>query len=89
MFSAVPGERYRVASVKTPNLTADRQAEFDKVWNLAPGQFYNSEPIKIALQKLASNKAFQGYVANVGLTQDRQSHTVVITISFVKGSRPS
>ncbi|MBB5057880.1 hypothetical protein HDF16_002586 [Granulicella aggregans] len=64
------------------------EAEFDKVWKLAPGQFYNEEPVKTALQKLASNKAFQGYVPRPGLAPNSQSHLVIVTISFVKGARP-
>ena len=67
-FDAVPGEQYRVASVKTPGLSAEQQAEFEKVWTLSPGQFYNAEPVRAALQKLASNKVFQGYAARQGLS---------------------
>jgi outer membrane protein insertion porin family len=87
VFEAMPGEQYKVASIKTPGLSADQQAEFDKVWKLAPGQFYNSEPIGTALQKLASNKAFQGLVARPELQKILQTHTVVLTISFVKKAR--
>jgi hypothetical protein len=86
-FEAVPGEQYKVASVKTPGLSAEQQAEFDKVWKLAPGQFYNAEPIGAALQKLASNKAFQGFVARPELQKNPQTHMVVVTISFVKKAR--
>jgi outer membrane protein assembly factor BamA len=89
-FGVVPGEQYRVGSVKAENLNADQQAEFDKDWKLAPGEIYNQDMARASVFKMASARVFQGFTPKLNRVADPKAHLVAVTVSFVRtGSRPS
>jgi len=89
-FSVTPGEQYTLGSVKTLDLTADQQAEFDKYDKLVPGQPYNEDAVRALIQKLMTLRAFQGYAPHFQRLGNPKAHVVTVTLSFVRpGSRPS
>jgi outer membrane protein insertion porin family len=89
-FGVVPGEQYRVGSVKAENLNAEQQAEFDRNWKLAPGDVYNQDIARASVFKMASARAFQGFTPKMNRVADPATHLVAVTVSFVRaGSRPS
>jgi len=89
-FSVIPGEQYRVGSVKAENFNAEQQAELNRDWKLAPGEIFNQEVALSPLKKMASSKAFQGFTPKINRVADPKTHLVAITVSLVRaGSRPS
>ncbi len=88
-FSVTPGEQYALASVKTLNLSADQQAEFDRNDKLVPGKPYNEDEVRVLIQKLMTLRPFQGYEPHFGRMANPKTHLVTITFSFTRqGSRP-
>lgn len=89
-FGVLPGEQYRLGSVKAENLNADQQAEFNKDWKLAPGDVYNQDTARASVFKMASARAFQGFTPKMNRAADPKTHLVTVTVSFVRGGeRPS
>ena len=89
-FAVVTGEVYKVGAVNISALNADQQADFNKVWKLAPGDVYNGDAPRIFLQKSGSLKAFQGFTPKFNRVGDPKTHLVTITVSVAKGiARPS
>lgn len=83
--SVEPGVQYHIEAVKTPNLTEQQQKEFDKVWLLKPGDIYDENYVSAFLKKSLDLRSLAGYSGAFKSVGDPYAHTVVVTITFVKG----
>jgi outer membrane protein insertion porin family len=84
-LTVVPGEQFRLKSVKTLNLNAQQQQDFDANWKLTPGSPYDGEYVETFIKKNSAIKSFQGYSATYKTAAYPDTGTVDLIITFVKG----
>ena len=81
----VPGEQYRLHSVKAVGLSDEQRKQFDSAWRMNPGDFYDVNYMTSFLAKNSALQALRGYSATFRALSDPNTHLVDLTITFVKG----
>ena len=81
----VPGDQYRLHSVKAAGLTDVQRQQFDSAWRMKPGDFFDVNYMTEFLKKNSSLQALRGYSATYRAVSDPDTHLVDLTITFVKG----
>jgi outer membrane protein assembly factor BamA len=81
----VPGEQYRLRSVKAVGLSEEQRRQFDSAWHMNPGDFYDVSYLTSFLQKNSALQALRGYSASYKAVSDPNTHVVDLIITFVKG----
>jgi outer membrane protein assembly factor BamA len=82
-LTPVPGDLYHVASVKTSGFTPDQQAEFERSFRVEPNAIFDSK-FGMQIGMLNQQRAFAGTRIQPRMTQDRNQHTVVVTLVTVR-----
>ena len=81
----VPGEQYRLHSVKAVGLSDEQRKQFDSAWHMNAGDFYDINYLTEFLQKNSSLQTLRGYSATYKALSDPNTHLVDLTITFAKG----
>lgn len=81
----IPGEQYRIRTVKTVGLTAEQQKEFDSGWRLHPGDPYDTVYVSNFLVNNTALRSLGGHSATYKAVSSPEDHLVDLTITFVKG----
>jgi outer membrane protein insertion porin family len=81
----VPGDQYRLHSVKAVGLSDEQHKQFDSAWHMNAGDFYDVNYLSEFLKKNSSLQALRGYSATWKAFSDPNTHLVDLTITFVKG----
>ena len=81
----VPGDQYRLKSVKAVGLSDEQRKQFDSAWHMNAGDFYDVNYMSEFLKKNSALQALRGYSANYKALSDPNTHLVDLTITFVKG----
>ncbi len=81
----VPGEQYRLHTVKAVGLSDDQRKQFDSAWHMNAGDFYDINYMTEFLKKNSSLQSLRGYSATWKALSDPNTHLVDLTITFVKG----
>ncbi|WP_260705060.1 POTRA domain-containing protein [Edaphobacter flagellatus] len=81
----VPGEQYRLHSVKAEGLSDVQRKEFDSAWRMNPGDFYDVNYLTTFLNKNTALRSLNGYSATYKAFSDPNTHLVDLVITFVKG----
>jgi outer membrane protein insertion porin family len=84
-LAVVPGEQYRIKSVKALNLNPEQQKDFESAWKLTPGSPYDEDYVASFLHKNTALKSLAGYSASYKQIGDPATHLVELTLTFVKG----
>ena len=83
--SVIPGDQYRIHTVRTLGLSDVQQKEFDSAWRLHPGDPYDTVYVSTFLQKNTALRSLAGHSASYKAISDPDTHLVDLTITFVKG----
>jgi outer membrane protein insertion porin family len=83
--SVVPGDQYRLHTVKTIGLSEQQRKQFDSAWRMNPGDFYNVIYLTSFLKQNTALQTFTGYSATYRAVSDPDTHLVDLTITFIKG----
>ncbi len=81
----VPGDQYRLHTVKAVGLSDDQRKQFDSAWHMNAGDFYDINYMTEFLKKNSSLQSLRGYSATWKALSDPNTHLVDLTITFVKG----
>jgi outer membrane protein assembly factor BamA len=81
----IPGDQYRLHSVKAVGLSDEQRNQFDSAWHMNAGDFYDINYMTEFLKKNSALQALRGYSANWKALSDPNTHLVDLTITFVKG----
>jgi outer membrane protein insertion porin family len=84
-LNVVPGEQFHLGSVKALNLTPEQQQDFDSAWKLRPGDPYDEDYVATFLKRNTALKSLTGYSASYKQAAYPDTHTVDLTLTFVKG----
>jgi outer membrane protein insertion porin family len=84
-LAVIPGEQYRLKSVKALNLNPQQQKDFESAWKLTPGSPYDEDYVASFLHKNTALKSLEGYSASYKQIGDPATHQVELTLTFVKG----
>ena len=84
-IKVVPGEQYRLHSVKAVGLSDEQRKQFDSAWHMNAGDFYDINYLTEFLQKNKSLQTLRGYSATYKALSDPNTHLVDLTITFAKG----
>lgn len=84
-LSVVPGDRFHLGSIKTVNLTAEQQKDFDAAFKLHPGDPYDEGYVANFLKQNRDLKSLNGYSATYKQAAHPETDTVDVTLTFVKG----
>lgn len=81
----VPGEQYRLHSVKTIGLSDDQVKQFNSAWRMKPGDFYDVNYMTEFLKQNGALQLLRGYSAAYKAFSDPNTHLVDLVLTFVKG----
>jgi outer membrane protein assembly factor BamA len=81
----IPGDQYRLHSVKALGLNDEQRKQFDSAWHMNPGDFYNVTYLTSFLKQNSALQTFTGYSATYRAVSDPDTHLVDLTITFLKG----
>jgi outer membrane protein assembly factor BamA len=81
----IPGDQYRLHSVKAVGLSDEQHKQFDSAWHMNAGDFYDLNYLSEFLKKNSSLQALRGYSATWKALSDPNTHLVDLTITFAKG----
>jgi outer membrane protein insertion porin family len=81
----IPGEQYRLHSVKIEGVNDQQRKDFDSAWHMNPGDFYDVNYLTTFLNKNTALKSFNGYSGTYKAFSDPNSHLVDLVITFAKG----
>ncbi len=81
------GEQYRLGAVHTVNLDPATQGEFDRSFQLKPGDIYNPGYVGTFLLTANDLHALAAYSAAFKASADPQTHLVDLTITFIRARR--
>ncbi|HWW23055.1 MAG TPA: POTRA domain-containing protein [Edaphobacter sp.] len=81
----VPGDQYRLHSVKAVGLSDEQRKQFDSAWHMNAGDFYDINYMAEFLKKNSALQTLRGYSATWKALSDPNTHLVDLTITFVKG----
>ncbi|MBS1823023.1 MAG: hypothetical protein JST61_13805 [Acidobacteria bacterium] len=84
-INVIPGEQYRLHSVKVEGVNDQQRKDFDSAWHMNPGDFYDVNYLTTFLNKNTALRSFNGYSATYKAFSDPNSHLVDLVITFVKG----
>jgi outer membrane protein insertion porin family len=80
----VPGDVYHLKSVTPIGLSGPAQADFDKGWQMKPGDVYNENYIANFLHNNTALQALNEYSASFQASADPLTHQVDLTLTFIK-----
>ena len=81
----VPGEQYRIHSVKTAGLSDVQVKQFNSAWHMNSGDFYDVNYLTDFLKQNSALQSLRGYSASYKAYSDPNTHLVDLVITFVKG----
>ena len=81
----VPGDQYRLKSVKAVGLSDEQRKQFDSAWHMNAGDFYDINYMTEFLKKNSSLQSLRRFSATWKALSDPNTHLVDLTITFVKG----
>jgi outer membrane protein assembly factor BamA len=81
----VPGEQYRIHSVKTAGLSDVQAKQFNSAWHMNSGDFYDVSYLTDFLKQNGALQSLRGYSASYKAYSDPNTHLVDLVITFVKG----
>jgi outer membrane protein assembly factor BamA len=81
----VPGDQYRIHTVKALGLNDTQRKQFDSAWHMNPGDFYDVTYLTSFLKQNTALLTLTGYSATYRAVADPDTHLVDLTITFVKG----
>jgi outer membrane protein insertion porin family len=81
----VPGDQYRLHSIRFNGLSEAQSKELDSAWHMKPGDFYDVNYMTQFLQKNSALQTLRGYSATYKAVSDPDTHLVDLVITFVKG----
>ncbi|HEY6376097.1 MAG TPA: POTRA domain-containing protein [Edaphobacter sp.] len=81
----IPGDQYRLHSVKAVGLSDDQRKQFDSAWHMNTGDFYDINYMTEFLKKNSSLQSLRGFSATWKALSDPNTHLVDLSITFVKG----
>jgi outer membrane protein assembly factor BamA len=82
--TVVPGEQYRVRSINATGLSLGARADFDRGWQMKPGDLYNVEYVSGFLKNNTALRALEGYSLDYKASADSQTHQVDLTLTFIR-----
>jgi outer membrane protein insertion porin family len=85
-LQAVAGEVYHLKSVTPTGLSGAARADFDRGWQMKPGDVYNENYIANFLHNNTALQALNGYSAGFQASADPLTHQVDLTLTFIKTS---
>ena len=81
----VPGDQYRLRSIKFNGLSEAQSKELNSAWRMKPGDFYDVGYMTEFLKQNSALQTLRGYSATYKAISDPDTHLVDLTIAFVKG----
>jgi outer membrane protein assembly factor BamA len=81
----VPGDQYRIHTVKAIGLSPTQGKQFESAWHMNPGDFYDVTYLTSFLKQNTALLTLTGYSATYRAVADPDTHLVDLTITFVKG----
>lgn len=87
-YTATPGERYHLKSVKAANLDKQQQIDFDENFKLKPGDPYDEGYITEFLHSNKTVLSFRGLSASYKAIEYPDTHLIDLTITFTTGAPP-
>ena len=84
-ITVIPGEQYRLHSVKALGLTDQQHKDFDSTWHMNAGDFYDVNYLTTFLLKNTAVQSLRGYSATYKAFSDPNTHLVDLVITFAKG----
>jgi outer membrane protein insertion porin family len=80
------GEQYRVKTLNVIGLGDAQHKEFDPAWKMVPGTLYNPIYASGFLKNNTALLSLYGYSAGFTAKADPDTHTVDLTVKFVRGA---
>jgi outer membrane protein assembly factor BamA len=81
----VPGEQYRIHSIKTAGLSDVQAKQFSSAWRMNSGDFFDVNYLTDFLKQNGTLQSLRGYSAAYKAYSDPNTHLVDLVITFVKG----
>jgi outer membrane protein assembly factor BamA len=81
----VPGDQYRLKSVRTNGLSEVQQKEFNSAWRMKPGDIYDATYVTSFLTKNSALQSLAEYSATYKAYSDPNTHLVDLVLTFIKG----
>lgn len=81
----IPGDQYRLHSVKALGLSDIQRKQFDSAWHMKSGDFYDISYMTEFLKQNSGLQSLRGYSATYKAISDPNTHLVDLTINFAKG----
>ena len=85
-FAVIPGEQYRIRSIKPENLTPAQQTDFDRGWRMKAADLFNPDYITHFLEQNTALRSFDDYSATYRAERDPAAHLVDVTVTFMRGA---
>jgi len=83
--TVIPGEPYRLRSVNATGLDPAARKDFDRGWKMNAGDVYNVEYVTSFLKNNTALQALGSYNFAYKATADPMTHTVDLTLTFMRG----
>jgi outer membrane protein assembly factor BamA len=84
-ISVTPGEQYRIHEVTADNLAPAARADFDRGFQMKPGDIFNPDYVTGFLKNNTALQALRGYSASYKAYADPNAHTVDLVLTFTNG----
>ena len=81
----VPGDQYRLRSIKFNGLSEAQSKELNSAWRMKPGDFYDVNYMTEFLKQNSALQTLRGYSATYKAISDPDTHLVDLTLTFGKG----
>jgi outer membrane protein assembly factor BamA len=81
----VPGDQYRLHSVKFNGLSEAQTKEINSAWRMKPGDFYDVTYVTEFLKQNSALQTLRGYSATYKAVSDPDTHLVDLALTFGKG----
>jgi outer membrane protein assembly factor BamA len=81
----VPGDQYRLHSVKFNGLSEAQTKEINSAWRMKPGDFYDVTYVTEFLKQNSALQTLRGYSATYKAISEPDTHLVDLTLTFGKG----
>ena len=88
--AVIPGEAYKLSAVTPLHLDPTQKADFDKAWQLKPGDVYDESYVAEFLHNNSAVKSLEPLTASFKTVANPDAHTVELILTFVgPGTTPN
>jgi outer membrane protein assembly factor BamA len=80
--AVIPGDQYKLNAVTPLHLNPTQKADFDKTWQLKPGDVYNESYVAEFLHNNSAVKSLEPLTASFKTVANPDAHTVELILEF-------